>query len=172
VDRRRQNLLECVSHLDCEFKLHNDASLLPLLIGHIQEYMLRMQLCNANGKIRIGVALEEAVLNGIYHGNLEVSSELRKDGGDAFQQLIDERSKLTPYCDRRLHVNVHLDTTEARFVLRDEGPGFDVSKLPDPTDPENLLKPSGRGLLLIRTFMDEVRHNAAGNEITLIKRRA
>ena len=57
------------------------------------------------------------------------------------------------------------------FVIRDEGPGFDVTTLPDPTDPENLLKPSGRGLLLIRTFMDEATHNATGNEITLVRRR-
>ena len=58
-----------------------------------------------------------------------------------------------------------------RLIVRDEGPGFDVSSLPDPTDPANLGKSSGRGLLLIRTFMDDVRFNAAGNEITLSKRR-
>ena len=45
-----------------------------------------------------------------------------------------------------------------------------TASLPDPTDPTNLEKVSGRGLLLIRTFMDEVTHNKAGNEITMIKR--
>jgi anti-sigma regulatory factor (Ser/Thr protein kinase) len=64
-----------------------------------------------------------------------------------------------------------MDATAAVFVIRDEGPGFDVATVPDPTDPENFTKPSGRGLLLIRTFMDEVKHNAAGNEITLVRRR-
>jgi anti-sigma regulatory factor (Ser/Thr protein kinase) len=44
--------------------------------------------------------------------------------------------------------------------------------LPDPRDPENLVKPSGRGVLLIRTFMDEVAFNDKGNQITMIKRRA
>ena len=57
------------------------------------------------------------------------------------------------------------------FVIRDEGPGFDVSKLPDPTDPANLEKRSGRGLLLMRAFMAEVKHNARGNELTLVWRR-
>lgn len=56
-------------------------------------------------------------------------------------------------------------------MIRDEGPGFDSTSLPDPTDPVNLEKVSGRGLLLIRTFMDEVRHNPKGNEIVLVKRR-
>jgi len=64
-----------------------------------------------------------------------------------------------------------MDAAAAVFAVRDEGPGFDVSGIPDPTDPENMLKPSGRGLLLIRTFMDEATHNAAGNEITLVRRR-
>ena len=55
-------------------------------------------------------------------------------------------------------------------MIRDEGPGFDPTKLPDPTDPANMEKASGRGLLLIRTFMEEVRHNDQGNEITMVWR--
>ena len=57
-------------------------------------------------------------------------------------------------------------------MVRDEGLGFDPSLLPDPTDPANLGKVSGRGLLLIQTFMDHVEHNATGNEITMVKRRS
>ncbi len=57
-------------------------------------------------------------------------------------------------------------------MIRDEGSGFDRSELPDPTDPENLLKSSGRGVMLMQTFMDEVIFNDRGNEVTLIKRRA
>ena len=66
---------------------------------------------------------------------------------------------------------MHLAISRATgtFTVRDEGPGFDPSKLPDPTDPANLEKISGRGLLLMRTFMDEVRFNATGNEVTMVK---
>jgi anti-sigma regulatory factor (Ser/Thr protein kinase) len=56
--------------------------------------------------------------------------------------------------------------------MRDEGPGFDPKELPDPTDPENLLKLSGRGILLMRTFMDDVKFNDRGNEVTMVKRRS
>ncbi len=59
---------------------------------------------------------------------------------------------------------------EARFVIRDEGPGFDPAQVSDPTYRSNLDKPYGRGLFLIRAFMDEVLFNDKGNEITLIKR--
>jgi len=65
------------------------------------------------------------------------------------------------------NVHARLSRSEAVYVIRDEGPGFD----PDPTDPAHLEMPSGRGLLLIRAFMDEVIHNPTGNQVTLIKRR-
>ncbi len=61
--------------------------------------------------------------------------------------------------------------TEVRYVIRDEGPGFNPAALPDPTDPTQLEKATGRGLYLIRTFMDEVQHNATGTEITMVKRK-
>ncbi len=171
VDRRRQHLLECIRDLDCRFVLENDPALVPLLTAHLQEHLVRMGLCDPNGRMRIGVALEEALLNGMYHGNLELHSALRHDGGDAYERLAAERRRQAPYADRRLHVHVQLDESTAVIVIRDEGPGFDVSAVPDPSDPANLVKPSGRGLLLIRTFMDEATHNATGNEITLVRRR-
>jgi len=54
--------------------------------------------------------------------------------------------------------------------VEDEGPGFDPATLPVPTDPANLERIGGRGLMLIRTFMDEVEHNEKGSRITLRKR--
>src|SRR6185295_19428079 len=100
---------------------------------------------------------------------LEVSSDLRENGDDAFHKLARERREQPPYAARRVRVTARLTTTGATFVIRDQGPGFDVSKLPDPTDPANLEKPSGRGLLLMRAFMDEVRFNATGNQVTMVK---
>ena len=55
------------------------------------------------------------------------------------------------------------------YTIADEGPGFDVTSLPDPTAPENVLNVSGRGILLIRTFMDSVEFNETGNRITMRK---
>ena len=65
-----------------------------------------------------------------------------------------------------------MTANEAACEIRDEGPVFDPSTLPDPTDPEAIMRAHGRGLLLIRSFMDEVRFNDSGNQITMIKRRA
>ncbi len=171
VDRRRQEFLESVTDLECRFALVNDPAQVPVLIAHVQDYLTRMRLCDTNQRIRVGTALEEALLNGLYHGNLELSSELRQDGGDTYECLGAVRRNQAPYRERRLHIHVRLNLSEAVFAIRDEGPGFDVSKLPDPTDPENMTRVGGRGLLLIRTFMDEAIHNATGNQLTLTWRR-
>ena len=171
AERRQQRLLGRLSLTESHFVLENDRTLIPALVTHVQEYLVRLGLCDQTERIRIGVALEEALLNAIFHGNLEVSSELRQQGDEPYYRLADERCQQSPYRDRQVHFTYELSRSEAVFSIRDEGPGFDPSTLPDPTDPSNLGKVGGRGLLLIRTFMDEVTFSKTGNQITLVKRR-
>src|SRR5205814_1733220 len=104
------------------------------------------------------------------HGNLEVTSELRQQDESVYHDTVRARREQPPYRDRRVRLRCELSPAEVAFVVRDEGPGFDPASLPDPTDPANLERIGGRGLLLIRTFMDEVRHNPSGNEITMLRR--
>ena len=68
-------------------------------------------------------------------------------------------------------VDVSMNTDRIKIIVTDEGEGFDVSSVPDPTDPVNFLKPSGRGILFMNIGMDEVRYNEKGNILTLIKYR-
>lgn len=167
----QQQLLECLSHTESRFSLSNDPKLAGAMRGFIHENLCRVKLSDRTGLIRLGVALDEALTNAMWHGNLECSSKLREGDGREFDQLLTKRRQEPPYCDRRVEVTATFTPSVATIVIRDEGPGFDISQVPDPTDPENLVKASGRGLLLIRTFMDEVFHNATGNQITMIKRR-
>jgi CheY-like chemotaxis protein len=171
-ERHHQQLLERLSHTESTFVIGNDRAIIPALVKHVQEYLGRLQLGDQTERIRTGVALEEALLNAIFHGNLEVSSELRQENEDDYYQLAEQRRRQPPYSERQVYFTFKLTRGEASFTIRDEGPGFDPSTLPDPTDPENLGRIGGRGLLLIRTFMDEVTFSATGNAITLIKRRA
>jgi CheY-like chemotaxis protein len=170
ANRSQLRLLECLIDTQSHFVLENDAALIPSLIGHLENNLTRMKLCDENGLIRVAVALREALINAIHHGNLEIDSSLREKDEKHYYTLVEERRQQEPYLDRRVHVYAKESHHEAYYVIRDEGPGFDPTSLPDPTDPSNLEKVSGRGLLLIRTFMDEVHHNKQGNEITMIKR--
>ena len=164
---RLMNRVQSVSYV-----MENDLSLLTGLAGFLQESLFSRGLCDETERVRVGIALEEALLNAYYHGNLEVSSELRDRDYTTFYEVARKRCVEAPYWDRKIFVHAEFETNLAKFVIRDEGPGFDVSTLPDPTAPEFLERPSGRGILLMRTFMDEVRYNDRGNEVTLVKRRA
>ncbi len=165
-------LLGLMTYDEVRFELGHDSSLAAALIKQLQQIVRQFQLCDANTLMRISTALEEALQNAIVHGNLEVSSALREvdDGSDYFR-LAKAHRLIAPYCDRRVFVSAKATAEQAEFVIRDEGPGFDVSQIPDPTSPSRLDKPCGRGLWLIHTFMDEVRHNNCGNEITMVLRR-
>ncbi len=170
--RNHERVWECLEEMASRFTLPNDPTCLPPLIGHLQDQMAHLKLCDKSGLIRVGTALHEVLVNAIEHGNFELGSDLREAGDrSAYIKLCDERRRLPPYGDRRVFVTARISRAEASYAIRDEGPGFDPSTLPDPTDPANLEKTTGRGLLLIRTFMDEVTFNATGNEITLVKRR-
>ena len=167
--RSHARLLECLTGSEAHFRLDNDPALIPPLVGYLKDSRFRVCGSDETGLVRITMALREAVLNAMHHGNLELSSELRHGEEREYHRLAAERMRQKPYSDRRVYVRAK-DTPEgSSYVIRDEGRGFDPSKLPNPLDPENLERVSGRGLLLIRTFMDEVRFNDRGNEITMIK---
>ena len=96
--------------------------------------------------------------------------ELEEDEAE-FEALIEKRRKEKPYCDRRVRIQLRFRPGECVFIVQDEGPGFDISTVPDPTDPVNVERVCGRGMLLMRTFMDELQYNEQGNQVRLVKRR-
>jgi anti-sigma regulatory factor (Ser/Thr protein kinase) len=77
---------------------------------------------------------------------------------------------MPPYRDRKIFVSLTISRSEVRIVIRDDGPGFDVNTVPNPKDPNVLEREGGHGLVLMQTFMDEVRFNERGNEVTMIKK--
>jgi CheY-like chemotaxis protein len=162
--------MSCLTRSDRIFTMPNDASFFTPLVVHLQEECMALGLCDVSQRIRMGVGLGEAFANAMFHGNLELSSSLRENDCDAYHHLAEERRRQSPYQERRVEVQVRLAPERAEFVVRDQGPGFDPTSLPDPTDPANLDKITGRGILLMRSFMDEVFFNDKGNEVTMIKR--
>ena len=91
------------------------------------------------------VALDEAFVNAVKHGNKNDPTKL-------------------------LRITAELSSTEASFTVEDEGEGFNVHEIPDPCDPANLFRTSGRGVLLIYNIMDEVEYNEQGNRVKMVKR--
>lgn len=157
---------------DSTFELPNDLTLIPPLVSHLRQMTRYMGICNDSDRLRVGVALEEALVNAYFHGNLEVSSVLREQNHNEYHELAKQRMERDPYRGRKIHVETQLTRDQATFVVRDEGPGFNPESVPDPTDQKNLDRPWGRGLLLIKTFMDDLRFNESGNQVIMVKRRS
>lgn len=168
-ERSHAKLLHRMTECEYHFELENDFSLITPLTGYLQQAFRAMGICEEAECVRVGIALEEALVNAVYHGNLEVSSELREVDHKQYYDLARSRAKQAPFRDRRTFIQASYTRDSVTYVIRDQGPGFDPAKLPDPTDPANLDRPCGRGVLLMRTFMDEVRYNSRGNEVTLVK---
>lgn len=170
--KAQARLGERLEHVDCQFILGTDVSELLQLPNVLQQIARAAGVCDDGDNVRLCVALEEALLNALFHGSLELPIELRARDLQEFYRLADERRTTQPYADRKIYVTARFVRNEAQFVIRDEGPGFDVARITNPADPANFDRPTGRGLMLIHTFMNEVRHNERGNEITLLKRHA
>jgi anti-sigma regulatory factor (Ser/Thr protein kinase) len=143
--------------------------ILPLIASLLEDLGLR-ELLDTSESSKVGVALQEALTNALYHGNLEVSSDLRQVDEAEFYALAERRRGQEPYRDRRIRLHARLDGRECTFVITDQGPGFDTSRLDRPIVSEDTERVGGRGLLMIRAYMDEVWLNQAGNQITMIKR--
>ncbi len=168
VGRRR--LLSTLESAESRFVLENDSSFIAPLIEYLQEQFATMHLFDSLQVTRISVAIQEAIANAIYHGNLELDSELRQEDESIFYNLAEERRHANEYAQRRVRVKATLTTTEVRLRIQDDGPGFNPASVRDPTEEINLDRIGGRGLLLIRMLMDEVSHNPKGNEITMVKK--
>lgn len=175
ADRSHEHLIACLDQTEFTFLLDNEPCLIDPLVDLVQQMVSGMDLVDFTGRLRIGVALKEALLNALFHGSLEITSEQMRTVEDQLLgpdelSLVEQRASESPYRDRRIHVNVKLTRQEARFVIRDEGPGFDTGSILDLHQP-GALEPEGqRGLSLMRTFMDETTFNDKGNQVTMVKR--
>jgi len=94
----------------------------------------------------VRLALEEALVNAIKHGN----------GMDP---------------EKRVHISCEISREQVKIEIEDEGEGFVPSEVDDPTEDENLDRPGGRGIMLMRAFMSVIAYNEIGNRVTLIKER-
>lgn len=168
--RKRDRIFDYLASSETRFELENDPELIPPLIGFFQDNLLRFGFGDDGVRTQMGMALMEALSNAMFHGNLELSSELRDDAADEYHASAERRRHELPYSARRIHVLASEGRDQVMYIVRDEGPGFDPSSLPDPTAPENMVRVCGRGLLLIRSFMDAVEYNEKGNEVTMLKK--
>jgi serine/threonine-protein kinase RsbW len=127
-----------------DLELPSDLTLMNSVLEYLLARVERLGMVEIE-QSNLFVALDEAFVNAVKHGNRNNPEKL-------------------------LRVTGELSAREAIFTVEDEGPGFDVREIPDPTDPANLFKSSGRGVLLIYNIMDEVEYSRGGAKLRMVKR--
>ncbi|HPS57839.1 MAG TPA: 7TM-DISM domain-containing protein [Spirochaetota bacterium] len=123
--------------------------------------------------MQIRVALREAIINSIEHGNLNLTFA-EKTGlpdGESYFNLIKERQMDPALTEKKVSINYSLNRERVIYEISDEGEGFDYRSMLDrnPVSPENLMLGHGRGLLMITSAFDHVEFNEKGNRIVLVK---
>jgi serine/threonine-protein kinase RsbW len=133
-------------HEKIEFELPSAMSLMHIVLDYLLKRVAKLRVIDPESS-NLFVALDEAFVNAVKHGNKYDSNKV-------------------------VRIECEISQKEARFTVEDEGEGFDVNAIPDPLDPENLFKTSGRGVLFIYNIMDEVAYNERGNRLTMVKKAA
>ena len=130
-------------HIALECSLPSEVTAISPFVDKLM-LLLRNCGCVPEGVSDVEIALREALANAIIHGNHE---------------------------DRRKHVHVtcRCEPDEVSIAVKDEGKGFDINNVPDPTAPENIVSVHGRGIHVIRALMDEVRFEEGGAVVHMRK---
>lgn len=131
-------------HEKIEFELPSAISPMHSILEYLLKRVEKLGVIKPE-QSNLFVALDEAFVNAVKHGNKFNAQKL-------------------------VRITAELSNREASFTVEDEGEGFDVNAIPDPLDPENLFKTSGRGVLFIYNIMDEVKYNERGNRLTMVKK--
>jgi CheY-like chemotaxis protein/anti-sigma regulatory factor (Ser/Thr protein kinase) len=136
-----------------------------------QQLAVEMQAFVFDGDIRprrLIIALDEALSNAVIHGALGVDSSL-KEIPHQFETTVSEREKDPEWSSRLVTVASDFRPDRLEVCISDPGEGFDVASLPDPDDPEALLKSHGRGILIMRALVDDLVFEDGGRRVRLVQ---
>jgi CheY-like chemotaxis protein len=170
-DRMQSRLMHSLEECHCRFRLRNDAELIEPLVAELQAMLRCMPLGDESERLRVGVAIKQAILIAQHHGNLEVPLMEAQSDAD-IMALIEQRCSERPYEARTLVIDARISPTEAAFSIEHEGPGIDVSKLP--ANLEAAASDSGwlSGFVMLPSVMDDVHYENGSRSIVLIKKAA
>ena len=168
ADRSYTRLLDRATETVFAFQLDNDPSYISSVVDLCEKMLGRMSTLDQNERLRTVVAIEQALSNALFRGNLEIGPSyiVPHGSGDAkgdAAEIIAQRLEDPNYQHRQVAVRFSIDGGRLHVTIKDQGPGFQSAEAPD------LAKDSGRGLVLMNAFMDSVEFDASGNQVTLVK---
>jgi anti-sigma regulatory factor (Ser/Thr protein kinase) len=147
----------------------SDLEWMDKILHYLQARAVELGACDEKDSTRIAIALHEALTNAVVHGNFEISSALKEGDGSRFAAALAKKAADERYASRNVLVQYDYLKTQSRWIITDEGKGFDVDLVTKPEDDndEPSLLMSGRGLPMMRAFMDGVEYRLGGRQCIL-----
>ena len=167
IDSRTHELL---SSLQFELSIENDEALIPGILQLVRQRVSEMLAPDKVLLLQIEVALEHALQNAIYHGNLDFAQHagVEFDRASRMREAKILRNQ-KPYHTRRVTMVMRLNREEMKFMIKDDGDGFDVKEVSSLGLSQSLRGDFGQGLFLMWAFMDKVVFDKTGSTVTLTK---
>jgi len=166
---------QCMVEVEAEFELLNLIGNVMPIVGFLQDTMRRLGVGDEGDRLRLGVALDAAIQNAVYYGNLEFTIEQLQsayhlnDAGRSFQRLIHERSLAQPFCDRKVGIRLIVSREKVDCVVRHEGPGFDPTATVELEPELALAADHPPSWLLVKSFGGRIVFDPGGRQLTLSK---
>jgi DNA-binding response OmpR family regulator len=180
VSKSKKELGPIISHLNkgkMEFVFKTGEIEPDKISFYLATHLGEMGFISGRRITTVALALNEVLINAIEHGNLElpVNYFVENPGAEKKETVFDlknERLKDSQYADKKITINYQFQNDETAVTIADEGPGFDPSTVVDFLISDDLTKAEGcgRGLMLLKYAVDEIRFNEKGNEVTLVIR--
>ncbi len=143
----------------------NDPMDIRFYSNFLVSYLYNTNRIGKDESFNLQMTLMELLTNALEHGNLEISYKDKSDwlmkGGDMLE-LLENRSKLPQYSGRRIHIKYLIGKSKSRFIIRDDGNGFDWRKIVGQTVESEL---HGRGINLSKSLVSRLQYNEKGNEV-------
>ena len=159
---------DLVGNISAAFRFGNDLTEANTYANLVCNFLYNAGKIDVKNKEALRLALNELIINAVEHGNCGITYEEKSswlESGRYIGELIRKKRELPEIKKRMVSFEYRLGPSSAGFTISDEGRGFDWRKLKDPKDAGNLLKLHGRGILIARHAVKNLRYNTAGNSV-------
>jgi anti-sigma regulatory factor (Ser/Thr protein kinase) len=152
------------------FLIDNDIQSVSLYAGIMATILLQHGLMSSKNKVRLQIALEELIVNGIEHGNCGITYNEKTnalENGISVAELVALRCKDEKIANKKVHINWEIKADLSIFTIIDEGDGFDVEKVQSKIAQQDAYSRHGRGIALAMNMLNSIRYTKKGNAVQI-----
>jgi hypothetical protein len=160
-----------VDNLTGSFVIDNDIMAVSVYAGIAATILSQRGYINPDAKMHLQLCLAELIVNGVEHGNCGITFEEKSEGleqGTSVVELVEEKCQTPEVARKRVYMEWEISDDVTKFVIKDEGEGFDVTRLKEKIEKEGPFSLHGRGIRMARMFAHKLYYNTKGNKVIIL----